>query len=371
MPQPENNEGFQRYCTVCGAELRAGTGFCVSCGASLSREPVESGPAYSQPSPEQNQTSADPAWDFFARLRRRFAGIITNLRGTNLGDAPRRAVNWLRDLPSVPKLVVAGLILLALLVVLSPVMRVVAVVAFVVSVAILIVQAVQRKPIRVWAVATLGALALIPVFGGISGALYDNRPEANADSGDELMYLMVVSEGLPSLDNRSDEELLGFGYDACDLLEDHSGDPEVVYDEMLSGNMDGYSGYEVGFVMRSGVEAFCPAYSSNLDYWDGSANDASDSPDASPSASPNGSASPDASVPSPSTATASASPAPSDTDECSLSERVFGKRDDGVFDINDDNNCNGTPDYEEDWDNDGQINLLDDDDYDGTADYLE
>lgn len=39
-----------RYCTNCGAEIRLGTKFCVSCGARLAQEPVESGPVYSEAS---------------------------------------------------------------------------------------------------------------------------------------------------------------------------------------------------------------------------------------------------------------------------------------------------------------------------------
>ena len=100
--------------------------------------------------------------------------ISTNVRGTNFDGALSRAVNWFRDLPSVPKLALVGLVLLALVVVLSPVMRVVAIIAFLVSVAVLILRAVQRRPVKRWGVAALASLVLILVLGGISGALYDN-----------------------------------------------------------------------------------------------------------------------------------------------------------------------------------------------------
>ena len=39
MSEGEGAEQQQRYCTNCGAEIRPGTSFCVSCGVSLVQGP--------------------------------------------------------------------------------------------------------------------------------------------------------------------------------------------------------------------------------------------------------------------------------------------------------------------------------------------
>ncbi len=101
---------------------------------------------------------------------------------------PNRIINWFKDLPSVPKLVIVGLALLLLLTILSPVVRVVAIVVFVVSAIVLAVRAIQRKPLRGWIIAVIGSLVLIPIFGGISGAIYGNdfRDSGGSDGSGEI-----------------------------------------------------------------------------------------------------------------------------------------------------------------------------------------
>jgi hypothetical protein len=94
-----------------------------------------------------------------------------------------RLVNWFRDLPSVPKISLVGLVLVALLVLLSPVVRVVAIIAFLISVVVLATLGIQRKPVRGWVVAAVCFLVLIPVSGGISGAIYgENDQQAGGPS---------------------------------------------------------------------------------------------------------------------------------------------------------------------------------------------
>lgn len=60
----ENSERPQRYCTNCGAEIRAGTGFCVSCGVALSAtgvlESTRDAPNLASASEEVQLSEAEP-----------------------------------------------------------------------------------------------------------------------------------------------------------------------------------------------------------------------------------------------------------------------------------------------------------------------
>ncbi len=99
-------------------------------------------------------------------------GPTESSEGATPSELLNRAINWFKDLPSVPKLIIVGLVLLLLLTVLSPVAQVAAIIVFVLSAIVLIALAVQRKPLRGWIIAVIGSVVLIPVFGGISGAIY-------------------------------------------------------------------------------------------------------------------------------------------------------------------------------------------------------
>lgn len=114
----------------------------------------------------------DTLHESLERLRQRFAGISAKSRGANLGDAPARVINWFRDMPSVPKLVVVGLVLLLILTVLSPLALIAAALLFGVSFIALIIRVVQRGSIRGWVIVAVASLASLFVFGGISDALY-------------------------------------------------------------------------------------------------------------------------------------------------------------------------------------------------------
>ncbi len=87
-----------------------------------------------------------------------------------------------------PKLIIVGLALLLLLTVLSPVARVVAIIAFVLSAIVLIALAVQRKPLRGWIIAVVSSLVLIPIFGGISGAIYGSDSGLGEVGKSESVY---------------------------------------------------------------------------------------------------------------------------------------------------------------------------------------
>lgn len=206
MPQPENNERFQRHCTNCGAALRAGTGFCVSCGVPVG---VPSGQgsehprrAYSEPrSSTAIGSLSNSLQEKLEGLGQWFSGSRSILGTRDMRRILGRAVNWFRNVPSVPKLVIVALVLLALLVVLSPLVQVVCIIAFLVSVAILILHGVRRRFVPRWGIVTLASLILIPVFGGISGALYGtadyritDKEGGTAPNGAKISHLFVQTE---------------------------------------------------------------------------------------------------------------------------------------------------------------------------------
>lgn len=94
-----------------------------------------------------------------------------NGRGV-LSDTPRRMVGWFRDLPSVPKLVLVGGVVLVVLILLSPLALVIASLALGVSIIALIIRIAQRGPLRGWGMIAVTSLVLMFVFGGISNSLY-------------------------------------------------------------------------------------------------------------------------------------------------------------------------------------------------------
>jgi hypothetical protein len=167
--QPPYRGQPQRYCRNCGAELRTGTAFCTSCGASLGPTPIASGPQASRTDSQTQAGSPSGAW----------------LHGPGVDGLcrlPGRAVRWLRDLPVVPKLALLGVGLLALLVFLSPVTYVLAALACVVSLAVLAVRAFQRRPVRRWGIAVATSLVLAFSLSAIAGALYGDGSTAGTDS---------------------------------------------------------------------------------------------------------------------------------------------------------------------------------------------
>lgn len=79
---PEGNEQPQRYCQNCGAEVRPGTSFCVSCGKSLFQEPESSSNTFEAPSPSGSTGS------FSNTLRRVFSMWMEDFRSNF--DSPRQ-----------------------------------------------------------------------------------------------------------------------------------------------------------------------------------------------------------------------------------------------------------------------------------------
>lgn len=194
----------QKYCTNCGAEARPGIKFCVSCGASLTQEPLESSPANLQPPPRSDQPPVDALRESLERLRQRLAGVFTKIRGANLGDAPAKAINWFRDLPSVPKLILVGLVLLLVLTILSPLVVVVAALGLGVSIIGLIIRVAQRGSVRGWGITAVSFLVLVFVFGSVSNAMYGIGFGGGTGSGSD--YEIVNEGAYPLVETSSDEE---------------------------------------------------------------------------------------------------------------------------------------------------------------------
>ena len=174
MPQSKGNEGFQQgFCVGCGAKLRPSTRFCTSCGRLLDQNAQGSGSEHSVPPPTQ---PGPPSESLRETLQGSSAEQPPNPRssssGVTLSGLADGGIKWFKDLPSVPKLILFGLLLLLLLTVLSPIARVVAIIVFVVSAVTLAVRAIQRGPIKGWGMTAVASFVLIFVFGGISSIIY-------------------------------------------------------------------------------------------------------------------------------------------------------------------------------------------------------
>src|SRR5215211_8216732 len=100
----------QRYCGNCVAEIRSGNAFCVSCGAPVTAESGEPGPS---PSGSDLPRRLRPFLDDLRRsLRQSADGLRNTFSGFNtdvIRRLPRRAMDWYRDQPGIPKLVLVGL----------------------------------------------------------------------------------------------------------------------------------------------------------------------------------------------------------------------------------------------------------------------
>ena len=105
-------------------------------------------------------------------------------------ERPMRGMNgnllrWFEALPGASKVVVAGLVVIAvfgLLVLLSPLALLVAAVAFAVSVTVLAIHARRRMSVRGWGIAAVVSLVLAFVFGGMTYAVYGTGPSGGDGS---------------------------------------------------------------------------------------------------------------------------------------------------------------------------------------------
>lgn len=168
-----DSEQPHKYCHTCGAELKLGSNFCVSCGKHLVPGPeglssASSAPPLSNPSPS-----------FFDSAQEKLRGGLRRLRASspnfNRGAPNRllsRALQWFKSLPDVLKLGIVGLIMLMLLTILSPLALVAAALVFGVSIVVLIVRVTQQKSVGSWGLVAAISLVLLFTFGSVSEALY-------------------------------------------------------------------------------------------------------------------------------------------------------------------------------------------------------
>jgi hypothetical protein len=170
----EGSGQAQKYCGSCGAEVRQSTNFCVSCGTPVNGGHAGPGPDNPVPPLIPPKSLADTVLETFSGLTRLFSNSRSSSGETTMRELVNRGIKWFKDLSPVPRLIIVGLLLVLLLTVLSPVARVVAVIVFVVSAVVLIVRAVQRRPLGGWVTAAVGSVILIPVLGGFPSTLFDS-----------------------------------------------------------------------------------------------------------------------------------------------------------------------------------------------------
>lgn len=196
MSQPRD-EGFQQnFCASCGAKIRSSTSFCISCGARLapnSETPASTQDAVALDNGSEPEGGAEGtrAAQGEPQAARPMGSSADNQYGAGENVTSKllnRSINWFRNLSSLPKLILVGLLLLLLLTVLSPIARVVAIIVFVVSTIVLVVRAIQRGPIKGWGIAVVSSLVLIFVFGSISGVIYGSGFTSFVGAEDESSY---------------------------------------------------------------------------------------------------------------------------------------------------------------------------------------
>jgi zinc-ribbon domain len=173
----------QRYCPICGAEVRPGDAFCAACGVNLTSEG-------GNPRQDNSSSSRQPLL-INDVVKEKFQDIVRGFRGSPGSSAtnvrsPQNLLRWFKDLPVVLKAAVVVLGALLLLTVLSPLGLVAALLLFGVSIIGLIVRVGQRRSIKGWSIAAATSLALVVVFSYFStvvlGSLYDG-PTSSTDSG--------------------------------------------------------------------------------------------------------------------------------------------------------------------------------------------
>ncbi len=233
MPQPENSEQpQQRFCRNCGAEVRQGSKFCVSCGVSLNPEPSGSSEAHSvppPPTPPPSKSVTDTLEEAMLRLTRRFSNVSSGSGGTTGNGVSNRVVNWFRDLASVPKLILVGIVLLLLFTVLSPLAFIVAALLFVVSIIALIIRRTQRGSVKGWGIVAVASFVSLFIFGGILVAFYGgSTPDFQVVFEDSTRNKLGSSKVLIVSTSSFDEDQLKpignamytktLNYDAADVI---------------------------------------------------------------------------------------------------------------------------------------------------------
>ncbi len=190
-----SEESGQRYCRNCGAEIRSGMSFCVSCGAPVTPVAGDPGPTNPGPNPSDEPSPFDNLLTWLRQATERLRGSLSGVSTDGARRLPGRAVEWFRDLPGIPKLILVGLAVLILLVLLSPVAVIVAALLFGVSIIALIIRVVQKGSLKNWGMVAVASLVLVFVFGGISGALYGVGFGGGSDVDYEVVSEDVGTDG--------------------------------------------------------------------------------------------------------------------------------------------------------------------------------
>lgn len=168
-----SNEHPKRYCGNCGAEIRSGTTFCVSCGKPVGRGPASPGPDNPvPPPPTPSRSLADTLQEAFSGITERFSNASSSSFGSTAQGVLNGITKWFRDLPLTPKLILVVLALLLLLTVLSPLAFVVSALLLVVSAIVLLMRVRDHGAVRGWGIIAATSIALMVVFGAMSNALY-------------------------------------------------------------------------------------------------------------------------------------------------------------------------------------------------------
>jgi len=124
--------------------------FCFSCGAPLTTGAQEPDPTHLEPTSSEEPSPFDKLMTWLRQAAVRLGGSFSGVSTDRARRLPARAVEWFRDLPSIPKLVLAGLVVLVLLVLLSPVAVIITALLLGVSIIALMVRAGQRRWVKNW-----------------------------------------------------------------------------------------------------------------------------------------------------------------------------------------------------------------------------
>lgn len=112
------------------------------------------------------------------------AGFILNLtKVTSFWNTSRRPIRWFQGLPFILRLTIAGVILVLLLTLLSPLVFLVSILAFGVCIIVSMIRITQRESVKGWSIATGSFLIFVLLFGTISGALYGFGSDGGESSG--------------------------------------------------------------------------------------------------------------------------------------------------------------------------------------------
>ncbi len=221
----------QRYCTNCGAELRAGNSFCRSCGVAINstdipesisdaptfesapekEHPHEAGPRPEEEVAESSPRNAYREYDlhrrFFQEAREglvRFSERLKNLSTAlgvprssdtertrssapskaTTGYARAKAVNWFRSQSIVSKLIVVGLIILLFLTIIRPLALYAGIPseAFIVISVIVVALLYREMTLSRWLSYTLLILSCAVVLGRLDAAIEaEDSYDADAD----------------------------------------------------------------------------------------------------------------------------------------------------------------------------------------------